>query len=482
MNKTVSRVKRNAKQIIIFLVMVLTIFLVIRPMSLNWVWNEESWGHHGQYEKLTEAILEGHLYMDYEVDPKLMALENPYDRGQREANGVRYEFDHAFYNGHYYMYFGVVPVFILFIPLKLLGIDITGADCTQIMAAGAIVGIFALFYSIYKKYFPKMPVATYLSVSCAVSCISLWYAVKYPALYCTAITSGICMAVWGIYFCFKAFIIETEREKSMLYAALGATFSALVFGCRPTIGFISLMFIPMIWQYAKKYYASFSVKERAGIIAAFCIPYLVVALLLMLYNYARFENPFEFGQSYQLTLVDQHFYMDGKPMFGPGWLVNYLNDILFYFVKYTTVSEVFPYIHEDGLFVLFPVLLLGAAAFRSTKSQKKTEDFVPGICGSILLVVFVIILMQSRWAPYEHRRYSMDFNFLFGILLMFGVCRIFMDADEAKYGKLNWLISLASIGACMVSILLFFATGESAMADIDPSLPGRVADWLFFGK
>ena len=176
----------------------------------------------------------------------------------------------------------------------------------------------------------------------------------------------------------------------------------------------------------------------------------------MLYNYARFENPFEFGQSYQLTLVDQHFYMDGKPMFGPGWLANYLNDILFYFMKYTAVSEVFPYIHEDGLLVLFPVLLLGAAAFRNTKNQKKTEDFVPGVCGSILLVVFVIILMQSRWAPYEHRRYSMDFNFLLGILLMFGVCRIFMDADEAKYGKLNGLISLASIGACMVSILLFF--------------------------
>ena len=96
MDKTISRIKVNKIQIIIFLVVLLAIFIVTAPMSLNWVWNEDSWGHHGQYEKLTDAILEGHLYMDYEVDPKLIALENPYDRGQREANGVNYEFDHAF--------------------------------------------------------------------------------------------------------------------------------------------------------------------------------------------------------------------------------------------------------------------------------------------------------------------------------------------------------------------------------------------------
>ena len=238
----------------------------------------------------------------------------------------------------------------------------------------------------------------------------------------------------------------------------------------------------MIWQYAKKNYLNYSWKERIGIVAAFCTPYIVIAVLLMLYNYARFDNPFEFGQSYQLTLVDQHFYMDEKPMFGPGWLANYLNDILFYFVKYTDVSSTFPYIHEDGLFVLFPVLLIGAVAFRSTKNDQKTDKFVPGLCAAILLVIFVIILMQSRWAPYEHRRYSMDFNFMFGILLMFGVCRIFMDIDEAKYMKVNWLINFVSIAACIVSIMLFFTTGESAMSDIDPSLPGRVAEFLFFWK
>ncbi|MBR3537441.1 MAG: hypothetical protein IKN79_00015, partial [Eubacterium sp.] len=34
-------------------------------------------------------------------------------------------------------------------------------------------------------------------------------------------------------------------------------------------------------------------------------PYIVTAAALMTYNYVRFENPFEFGQTYQLTVVDQ---------------------------------------------------------------------------------------------------------------------------------------------------------------------------------
>lgn len=51
-----------------------------------------------------------------------------------------------------------------------------------------------------------------------------------------------------------------------------------------------------------------SIKDFGKTFLAFCVPFAVVAALLMLYNYARFENPLEFGQSYQLTIVDQHAY------------------------------------------------------------------------------------------------------------------------------------------------------------------------------
>ena len=45
----------------------------------------------------------------------------------RKEAGVSVHWDHAYYNGHYYMYFGVVPVLLLFLPFRLL----TGQALTQ---------------------------------------------------------------------------------------------------------------------------------------------------------------------------------------------------------------------------------------------------------------------------------------------------------------------------------------------------------------
>lgn len=42
--------------------------------------------------------------------PELLALENPYDAGARDAAQINdIHWDHAFYNGRYYVYFGLVP-------------------------------------------------------------------------------------------------------------------------------------------------------------------------------------------------------------------------------------------------------------------------------------------------------------------------------------------------------------------------------------
>ena len=482
-------------------VLVLAITMLIFPMSLNWVWDEGSWGHHGQYEKMTEAILDGHLYMDYDVDPKLLDLENPYDRGAREAAGVTYEFDHAFYDGHYYMYFGIVPVFLLFIPVRLLGITLAGSHGTQIFAALAIMGIFALFYDLARKYYHKLSLASYLSVSVAASFVSLWYAVKYPSLYCTAITSGICLAIWGICFCFKAFVadaarvqdadgelhVPTAEKRVVLYATLGALCSALVFGCRPTIGFVSILYIPMIWHYVKNRFAALGKADKWKLILGFCLPYIIVASLLMLYNYVRFDNPFEFGQSYQLTLVDQHQYMGQSLSFGKEFWTRLWEDIKFYFVAWTPLGEGFPHIHEDGLLYLFPIVILGLVAFVGTSKKQKEQvvdksSSMAGFAVAILTTVFVIIFVQTKWSPNVLRRYAMDFTFLLMILVFLGVCRVFALVNEKYHKSCGAVVIILSVASCLVCVLLFFTTGESAMADVQPELIDKIERTLYFWK
>ena len=142
--------KRNdAKR---FICMIITIVLSVYPMSLSPVWNGKIPGHRDQYERMAQSILHGHLYLEYEdVDPRLSEMENPYDPQARKELGIYYHWDHAFYNGKYYMYFGIVPVVLLFLPYQLLtGNALTTYKATQIFTVGTILAIFALKCSSYE--------------------------------------------------------------------------------------------------------------------------------------------------------------------------------------------------------------------------------------------------------------------------------------------------------------------------------------------
>ncbi len=83
---------------------ILVILLCVLPMDLAPFWNGRIPLHRNQYELLADSILEGHLYIDYDdIDPKLLTMDNPYSWQERIDNEVIYHWDHAFYNGHYYM-------------------------------------------------------------------------------------------------------------------------------------------------------------------------------------------------------------------------------------------------------------------------------------------------------------------------------------------------------------------------------------------
>ena len=70
--------------------MIVWIAAMAKVMSLPPNWNGENPEHKDQYERITEAFLNGHLYFDYDdVDPKLNAMENPYDREARDRERLR---------------------------------------------------------------------------------------------------------------------------------------------------------------------------------------------------------------------------------------------------------------------------------------------------------------------------------------------------------------------------------------------------------
>jgi hypothetical protein len=133
----------------------------------------------------------------------------------------------------------------------------------------------------------------------------------------------------------------------------------------------------------------------------------------MLYNYARFDNIFEFGQKYQLTAVDQ-----------TNLLANNLNlkHFIFELKKFLIYTEPFgdkfPFIKYLGLFLnypalLIPILTIFSKKFRDTLKKHKLLSIYLLIILSIVITTIFIVLM----CPYVIVRYQMDVVYLLGILL-----------------------------------------------------------------
>ena len=52
--------------------------------------------------------------------PELMELKNPYDTSYLLANAIPYLADYAYYEGKYYVYFGIVPELLFYLPCLAL--------------------------------------------------------------------------------------------------------------------------------------------------------------------------------------------------------------------------------------------------------------------------------------------------------------------------------------------------------------------------
>ena len=439
---------RAKNAVITVLIVLLTICICILPMDNLPLWNGEIPGHRNQYELMAENILEGRLHFEYGDEEQLAQLKNPYDPAERKASGIRYHWDHAFYNGTYYMYFGVVPVFLLFLPYRIItGSSLTTYHATQIFAAFIVVGIFALFQLLSKLFFQKMRLSTRLALSAAFSVMSVWYSSAEPALYCTAITAAIALEVWSLYFFIKAVWDEQRENHQILYAAIGALLGALVFGCRPPIALANILVLPLLTVFLRQ--RKFTIALFGKLVLA-ALPYAVVAAGLMLYNYVRFDDPFEFGQAYQITVADQSAY--GFSL-DPATLKRIIRDTgknLFGFVKGT---EYFPYVNFGGAFINFPILLLTAGILRPAALAELRKKRLTGLMIGIILTVLIITAMDIMWTPYLLERYRRDIYFLLGIACFITVGLWTTISTPKQHLWINVLIipfSVITVASCFL--------------------------------
>ncbi len=437
----------------IALAMILTILACILPMGKLPLWNGEIPGHRNQYELITEAILDGRISFDYGDEDSLANLKNPYDPQERKDSKVYYHWDHAYYKGNYYMYFGIVPVFLSFLPYRVItGQPLTTYHATQFFVALAIAGIYALFYLLRRLFFKELPLSLYIIFSATFSIMSVWYSCAEPALYCTAITAAIALEVWSLYFFVRAVFSETAENRQILLAGIGALLGALVFGCRPPIALANIIVLPLLFVFLRKKQLT---GKRLGKLVLAALPYVVVGVALMIYNYVRFENPFEFGQAYQLTVADQSNYRISLNL---PTLIRIFNQTGSNFFQFGGITEAFPYLKTGGVFANFPILLLCAWVLYPSSWKKAKRLHLLPLFGGLLISVLVITAFDILWTPFLLERYRMDIYFLMGIGC-FTAIGLGYSTLEAKHRRLcNALLISCAVITILSAFLLCVQT------------------------
>ena len=73
----------------VFAVLMISVTILFCTIPMGWspLWNGETPHHRNQYEKMTQALLEGRLFLE-EADPELALLTNPYDPVESVTVGI----------------------------------------------------------------------------------------------------------------------------------------------------------------------------------------------------------------------------------------------------------------------------------------------------------------------------------------------------------------------------------------------------------
>uniref|UniRef100_UPI00384FBA1E hypothetical protein n=1 Tax=Bifidobacterium eulemuris TaxID=1765219 RepID=UPI00384FBA1E len=340
-----------------------------------------------QYAHVADSLIAGRTWLDLDVPDALASADNPYDVTQREellAQGVSpIYWDYAFYEGHWYSYFGVLPAALLFVPFRLFtGRMLPTAAAEQLLAFTFIVCARLLVVRLIRRIAPHTSLAAAsMMVTMVLIGAQTGYLLFRTNFYQVPFVASLTLTCLGLWFWLGA---DTSKRPlrpadrwqagdakplSLPRLAAGALCIAANFGCRPTFALTALLAFPLFWPQIRAMVADLRARRTSVGAAlraplAMIIPAAVVLAPLMAWNIARFGSPLDFGNAYQITVADMTRY--ATPWADMPLVVGYY---LFLPLRFT---ESFPFLAVSpapmpewsyyepmvgGLFCLCPLLL-----------------------------------------------------------------------------------------------------------------------------
>lgn len=478
--------EKNLKQEII-LILVLGMFFILVSVINNYSSSESDTYLYNQNRTIDtgiynidfiDSLKQGKTYLLYEPSEEFLKLENPYDfikRGILERD-VDYKWDTAYYKGHFYIYFGILPALLIFLPYNLL----TGGY----LKISVVVLLFSIFILIllkeillkiivrYIKNIPFKNVFYFLVILCSGTLIL--YANGMSRVYELVIIMGLYFVLQGIFFILKSLEQEKNRHINIF---LGSLCLALSVACRPIDLLVSVIILPYLISLLIKYIKN--IKENkfnlVKLILAVGIPYLTVGAGLMYYNYIRFGNVFDFGAKYQLT-INNMMELGNRIFSVPVGILSNLFKVphfvpYFPFISHSNDHAIFygSYYIENligGVFMIAPICF---GIFYIFKFNKKTENKELKAIVNGLIIIGIIIACISVAIAGSNQRYLIDYAWMLilaGILIFASIYNMFKNEETKKV--LNKILAIITIYTFFLGIASGILTEKESMKNNSP--------------
>lgn len=369
----------------------------------------------GYYQLLTWSIANGHFELPIQPSSQLLALPDPYSAEARK--NIIFPCDISYFNGKYYIYYGITPVLVLLLPWYL----ITGWFLPMWIAGfmfswlGFLFSLFSLI-NLWRIARPNKttggPLGSTINATIATLSMAMGsyvaYILQVRDVYETAQECGYCFAMLGIWGLTSAWLASRKKMYLCIWLCIAGLALSMAVGSRPHYIFLGISGIIVLWFLwrSNSYWIIGSF--------AFLLPYCGYGTLLAFYNYKRFGSLINFGIQYVLNGEDQ--------LHRAIYLDNVIINIRDYLILPPRLSIDYPYIlprwdwllpsslhtlpHSVsiGAFFVFPALVL---VFALPIAIRLLPIFLKYFLGSLLLVSILIILIVSTVT--HTGRYLVDF-------------------------------------------------------------------------
>ena len=454
------------------------------------VFSELAYRHHNQYDELAQAILQGKTYIDNDDVPQsLIDMDNPYDTTARSItaslSGDTYRWDVAYFNGHYYVYFGIVPLLLMYLPFRAV-FDAPFPSAVGVIAYAFIfaIGVFKLLGLICEKKFKNVSVGSFLITALAtVNCCGVMFLAKRPDFYSVPIMTGLAFVVWGIFLWLKG--LDVEKLRTLFFVG-GSACMALAVGCRPQLVLASALALPLFAGYFIKE-KNLTTKKGLINLLALGVPFVIVAAGIMYYNYIRFGSVTDFGSGYNLTTNDvtSRGFDIGRTGLG----------IFTYLFQPPQFTATFPYIRPididtqymgktiyefcfGGLIASLPVLWFTGALPKGYHTLKKNG--VAGFTITLLAIGLALVIADTQAGGLLQRYYS-DFGIFFFLAAAMVIFALFEENNLKQcHINTNRILFISTILSVVYTITLVFSVADVTIDTQNPTLYAEILHLVEF--